>query len=74
MNYSPYSGRNIGFGRACREAYTTESASMPEQLYRVTLIDGTTIDGLTHEEATAYFYSHAGSTVKPWPVTEYRAP
>ena len=74
MNHSPYSGRNIGFGRACAEAYATEPAPKPEQLYRVTLIDGTTIDDLTHEEAAAYFYSHAGSTVKPWPVTEYRAP
>ena len=74
MNYSPYSGRNIGFGRACAEAYATEPAPKPEQLYRVTLIDGTTIDDLTHEEAAAYFYSHSGFTVKPWPVTEYRAP
>ena len=47
---------------------------MSEQLYRVTLIDGTTIDGLTYEEADKYFYGYAGSTVKPWPVTEYRAP
>ena len=47
---------------------------MTEQLYRVTLIDGTTIDGLSYEEANEYFYSHAGSTIKPWPVREYKAP
>ena len=47
---------------------------MSEQLYRVTLIDGTTIDGLTYEAANKYFYGYAGSTIKPWPVTEYRAP
>ena len=47
---------------------------MSEQLYRVTLIDGTTIDGLTHEEATKYFYGYAGSTVKPWPAQEYVPP
>ena len=47
---------------------------MPEQLYRVTLIDGTTIDGLTYKEATKYFYSHASSTIKPWPVQEYVPP
>lgn len=47
---------------------------MAEQLYRVTLIDGTTIDDLTYEEATKYFYSHASSSVKPWPVKEYRPP
>jgi len=47
---------------------------MSEQLYRVNLIDGTTIDGLTYEEATKYFYGYAGSTVKPWPVQEYVPP
>ena len=86
MNHSPYSGRNIDFGRACAEAYATEPAPKPEQLYRITLIDGTTIDNLTYDEVTKYFYSHAsskaspccishaGSAVEPWPVTEYRAP
>lgn len=42
--------------------------------YRVTLIDGTIIEDLTHEEATKYFYSHASSRVEPWPVEEYKAP
>jgi len=47
---------------------------MSEQLYRVTLIDGTTIDDLTYDEANEYFYSHASSSVKPWPVKEYVPP
>ena len=47
---------------------------MSEQLYRVTLIDGATIDGLTYEEANRYFYDYASSTVKPWPVQEYVPP
>ncbi len=42
--------------------------------YRVTLIDGTIIENLTYEEATAYFYSHASSRVEPWPVEAYKAP
>ena len=47
---------------------------MSEQLYRVILIDGTSIKGLTYEEANGYFYLYAGSTVKPWPVQEYVPP
>ena len=27
MKYSPYSGRNIGFGIACREAYSSNKSS-----------------------------------------------
>jgi len=44
------------------------------QRYQVRLIDGTTIDNLSYEEATKYFYSHASSSVRPWPVQEYVPP
>jgi len=47
---------------------------MSEQLYRVTLIDGSTIEGLTYDEANEYFYGYAGSSVQPWPVQEYVPP
>lgn len=42
--------------------------------YQVRLINGTVIDNLNYEEAMKYFYSHAGSRVRPWPVKEYQAP
>ena len=45
-----------------------------ETKYQVILIDGRTIDDLSHEVATQYFYSHAGCKVRPWPVQEYKAP
>lgn len=45
-----------------------------ETTYQVILLDGRTIDGLSHEVATQYFYSHAGSKIRPWPVQEYKAP
>ncbi len=47
---------------------------MSQQKYQVTLINGEKINDLTHEEATEYFYKYAGSTVRPWPVQEYKAP
>jgi len=47
---------------------------MSQDLYRVTLISGKTIDNLSFDEAMKYFFSHAGSTIKPWPVKEYKAP
>ena len=47
---------------------------MTKQLYSVTLINGKVIYGLTYEKATDYFYSHAGSVVRPWPIKEYKAP
>jgi len=47
---------------------------MSQQLYRVTLINGKVVDNLTYEQATEYFYRYAGSTVRPWPVTPYKAP
>ena len=45
-----------------------------QQLYQVRLISGRTIDNLTHEQATDYFYRYAGSMVRPWPVKPYKAP
>lgn len=45
-----------------------------EQRYQVRLINGRTIDDLSYEEATEYFYSHASSSVRPWPIREYHAP
>jgi len=47
---------------------------MKQRKFRVTLIDGTIIENLTHEEATKYFYSHASSRVEPWPIERYKAP
>ena len=47
---------------------------MKQRKFRVTLIDGTIVENLTHKEATEYFYSHASSRVEPWPVERYKAP
>ena len=34
MNYSPYSGRNIKFGRACAKAYSSEeSTTMTQSIF-----------------------------------------
>ena len=41
MNYSPYSGRNIGFGIACREAYTSnETMNLARHIVRYDDIHG----------------------------------
>lgn len=45
-----------------------------KQLYQVQLLSGKIIENLTHEQATDYFYRYAGSMVRPWPVTPYKAP
>ena len=47
---------------------------MKTRKYRVTFIDGTVVEDLTHEEATEFFYSHASSRIEPWPVEKYKAP
>jgi len=47
---------------------------MSEQLYRVNLIDGTTIDGLAFEEVTEYLYARIGDPVQAWLITEYPSP
>ena len=33
MNYSPYSGRNIGFGIACREAYCSDKSNYCSEVF-----------------------------------------
>lgn len=45
-----------------------------EQKYQARLIDGSTVDNLSFEEAKEFFYSHAGSSIRPWPIKEYKAP
>ena len=36
MNYSPYSGRNIKFGRACAEVYSSEeSTTMTQNIFSI---------------------------------------
>ena len=42
--------------------------------FEVELISGKRIKGVTYEEATKLFYSHAGSVIRPYGFEAYKAP
>ena len=42
--------------------------------YEVQFISGKVVKGLSYDEATKLFYSHAGSVVRPYGFQPYKAP